>query len=237
MPGADAGTIPPGARFMIRKMILPALAALLLAGCASYQYRGGAGGDYYYGQPGTEYRYYGYPYGYGSFGYGGYGYSYPSYFSYGSYYGYPYGYGGYYRPPYSGPRPGHGHGHGGHHGGGGHSGGHQPGDNPDPPSSNAGQDRPTAPWRDLERLRERARTHDRNGRPARSETLRPQPVRSAPVRTQPVRTQPVRSQPVRSEPSVQTRSAPVRSTSQPARVRSFEQRMSRKRDSGRIPGR
>jgi len=197
---------------MIRKMILPALAALLLAGCASYQYRGGAGGDYYYGQPGTEYRYYGYPYGYGSFGYGGYGYSYPSYFSYGSYYGYPYGYGGYYRPPYSGPRPGHGHGHGGHHGGGGHSGGHQPGDNPDPPSSNAGQDRPTAPWRDLERLRERARTHDRNVRP-------------------------VRTQPVRSEPSVQSRSAPVRSTSQPARVRSFEQRMSQKRDSGRIPGR
>src|SRR5690606_41488216 len=88
---------------MIRKLILPALAALLLAGCASYQYRSGTAGDYYYGQPGTEYRYYGYPsYGYGGYGYGAYGYRYPSDFSHRRHCGYPSGYGGYCRPPLKG---------------------------------------------------------------------------------------------------------------------------------------
>ena len=82
---------------MIRKLILPALAALMLAGCATYQYRAGSGGDYYYGQPGTEYRYYGSPYGYGGYGYGGYGgYGYGSY----GYGGYGYGY-----QPYAYPTP------------------------------------------------------------------------------------------------------------------------------------
>ncbi|MCA1713754.1 MAG: hypothetical protein LC715_01015 [Gammaproteobacteria bacterium] len=109
---------------MIRKLFLPALAAMLLAGCMSYgyDYRGGRS-DYYYGQPSAEYRYYGsgsgYGYGgpYGSIGYGhpggfygsiGYGspYGYSRYSRYGhyprGYYGYPYGfYNGYgYGYPY-----------------------------------------------------------------------------------------------------------------------------------------
>ncbi len=97
---------------MLRQFLLPALAATMLAGCATdYTYRNGGGGDYYYGQPRTEYRYYG-PYGYyGSYGYGG-GYYYDGFgrLVYGNpygYYGYPYGgYGnGWYRP-----RPHHGHG-------------------------------------------------------------------------------------------------------------------------------
>ena len=103
---------------MIRKLVLPAIAAVLLSGCVTdYAYRGGVQGDYYYGRPSTEYRYdggyrgypYGYgPYGYGQFGYGSYGYPY-------GYYGSPYGYGGYYnypyyrpylrRPPLTHPRP------------------------------------------------------------------------------------------------------------------------------------
>src|SRR5690606_22351494 len=102
MRGDDAGRQSNGGRPMIRKLILPALAALVLAGCATgYQYRGGSG-DYYYGSPGVEYRYYGYGY---------YGYPYGSY----GYYGYPYYYGGYYGRHYSplyrrphlpgGPRP------------------------------------------------------------------------------------------------------------------------------------
>ena len=202
---------------MIRKLILPALAALLLAGCASYQYRGGTSGDYYYGQPGTEYRYYGYPsYGYGGYGYGAYGYGYPSYFSYRSYYGYPYGYGGYYRPPYKGPH--HGHGHGGNHNGGNDPG---PGQNP-PPAGNDTQDRPTAPWRDLERLRERARVHDRvrppSAEPGAAPYRRVTPQRSSPA--------PQRSNPVRQ------RSNAVPQRSNPVRSRSSEVRSIRKRDRG-----
>ena len=49
-----------GDKPMIRKLILPVAALVLLAGCATgYSYRT-APGDYYYGQPGTVYRdYYG----------------------------------------------------------------------------------------------------------------------------------------------------------------------------------
>jgi len=110
---------------MIRKLVLPVLAIAMLGGCVSdYAYRAGDRGDYYYGQPSTEYRYDG-PYGgyapygggyapyggYSPYGYGGYGYGYPR-----GYYGTPYGYGGYYnhrhyyppyytRPPVVDPRP------------------------------------------------------------------------------------------------------------------------------------
>src|SRR5690606_23231654 len=212
------------------KLILTALAALLLAGCASYQYRGGTSGDYYYGQPGTEYRYYGYPYGYGGYGYGAYGYGYPSYFSYRSYYGYPYGYGGYYRPPYKGPHHGHGHGngHGGNHGGGNDPG---PGQNP-PPAGNDNHDRPAAPWRDLERLRERARLHDQV-RPSSAEPSATPYRRAAPPRTKPVRASPAAPAPA-SRPDV----APVRPAAQaPAqapRSRAMEARTIRKRDRGPI---
>lgn len=90
---------------MIRKLVLPVLAAALLGGCVTdYAYRGGDRGDYYYGQPSVEYRYDGgyggyAPYGYGGFGYGGYGtYGYPY-----RNYGMPYGYGGYYNNPYYPP--------------------------------------------------------------------------------------------------------------------------------------
>jgi hypothetical protein len=110
---------------MIRKLLLPALAAALLAGCVTgYDYRGGSG-DYYYGQPSIDYQDDGYysPYGYGGYGYPGgwsgmigygmgYGGGYGPY-GYGGYpYGYPYGYGYPYnpRPPVivvrPDPRPG-----------------------------------------------------------------------------------------------------------------------------------
>src|SRR5690606_6516624 len=186
-----------------------------------YQYRSGTAGDYYYGQPGTEYRYYGYPsYGYGGYGYGAYGYGYPSYFSYRSYYGYPYGYGGYYRPPYKGPH--HGHGHGGNHNGGNDPG---PGQNP-PPAGNDNQYRPTAPWRDLERLRERARVHDRV-RPSSAEPSATPYRRVVPQRANPVRSIPAGPAPAR-RPSV----APVRPAAQTSRARAMEAGSIRKRDRG-----
>lgn len=115
---------------MIRKLVLPVLALAMLGGCVSdYAYRGGDRGDYYYGQPSTEYRYegpygggyspygspyapYGYGGGYAPYGYGG-GYAPYRYggFGYGSYgyprgyYGGPYRHGGYYIPPHHHRRP------------------------------------------------------------------------------------------------------------------------------------
>ena len=126
---------------MIRKLLVPLAAALLLGGCVTgYGYRAGAG-DYYYGQPRTEYRYYDDSFGYyGSYGFGRYA---PAYYydrygrlvyggSYG-YYGYPYGYGSqwWYRP-----RP-----HGNGHGGGDHGNGH--GDH------DADRDDRRPPWRNF----------------------------------------------------------------------------------------
>jgi hypothetical protein len=117
---------------MIRKLLIPALAVAALSGCmtSGYNYRQDRG-DYYYGQPGTDYRYHGSPY--GSYdGYYGSGY-YSRYYGYPGYYRYPYGYYGrypygYYRPPVV-IRPGHGDG-GGHH----------------------DRDDGKAPWRDIGRL-------------------------------------------------------------------------------------
>ncbi len=96
---------------MLRKLLVPMIATVVLAGCATdYNYRGG-NGDYYYGAPQVRYRnlspdiYYG---GYGGYygGFGlGYGYGYGSSYGYGAtyyydrfgrlVYGYPgrYGYG------------------------------------------------------------------------------------------------------------------------------------------------
>lgn len=98
---------------MKRAFLLPVLAASLLAGCvySDYAYRGGHGnGDYYYGRPYVDYRYYGGYGGYSDYGYygyyGAYGYPYGRYPYYGHGYRYPYyGYGyphGYYpyRPYY-----------------------------------------------------------------------------------------------------------------------------------------
>jgi hypothetical protein len=153
-----------GALLMIRKLLLPALATALLAGCVTsgYQYRGGSG-DYYYGQPSTQYRYYGAPY--GNYGYGypggwggsiGYGYYPNGYYPYGYY-----GYGGYpyyrhrypYRPPVVIVRPGSG---GSDHGNDNHQGDHN--------------DRPRPPWRDLGNLRDR----QPRPKPTISEQPRPQ---------------------------------------------------------------
>lgn len=117
---------------MMRKLIVPLVAAGLLAGCVTsgYSYRGGDG-DYYYGRPSTQYRYHG-PYGaypYGGFGYYGY-YGDPYYSRHPFYgrYGYPYyGHPYYYRPPVViRPRP----------------------DNDPAPGSNDDNDR-RPPWRDL----------------------------------------------------------------------------------------
>lgn len=163
---------------MIRKLIFPALATVVLAGCAtSYQYRGGSG-DYYYGQPTTQYRYYGSPgYGYSSFGvYGAYGvgnYGYPYYYGYPGYYGNPYYRTTYvyypYRPPYyrqggdghhGKGRGGNGHGGKGHGGNGNDGGGNHGSDGGDSPADggvqasfppddrNGTSRRPHAPWRD-----------------------------------------------------------------------------------------
>jgi len=123
---------------MIRKLLLPALAVAVLSGCmtSGYTYRQDRG-DYYYGQPSTEYRYHGSPYGYYGNGYYGSGY-YSRYYGYPGYYRYPYGYGrypyGYYRPPVV-IRPGHG---GGHHDGG--------------DDHHDRDDDREAPWRDIGRL-------------------------------------------------------------------------------------
>ncbi|NUS38462.1 MAG: hypothetical protein HOQ02_05505 [Lysobacter sp.] len=95
-------------RTLLRALVLPGLAGVLLAGCATgYEYRGGPG-DYYYGQPEIEYRDqgwygYGYPYGYYSDGpYGYYGGGYPYYDG-----GYPYDpyWGGYWVRPRTHHRP------------------------------------------------------------------------------------------------------------------------------------
>ena len=124
---------------MIRKLLLPALAAALLAGCATgYQYRGGSG-DYYYGSPTTDYRYYGSPFGYyGGYGYGG--------------YGSPYGWGGYgyYSSPYY--YYGSHYRHRSHDHWQDHQGDNDDGGNEDRTPE---QQRPTPPWRDLGALRER----------------------------------------------------------------------------------
>lgn len=167
----------------IRKLLLlPAIAVALLSGCVSYGYRDGHG-DYYYGQPTTEYSY---PYGYGGYGYGDYGYGgygYPGY--YGSpYYSSPYwggsvGYYGYYGPRRP-PRHDGGHGHGGgdHHGG--NDGGNEPPRNL--------PDRPRAPWRDLGRLdRQEPSGQVQQRSPSRISPVQaaeraPQPMRMAPRR-------------------------------------------------------
>jgi len=83
---------------MIRKLILPAIVIALLGGCVTgYSYRQGSG-DYYYGAPAVEYRYYP-TYSYGAYGYyGPYRYADPY-----AYRGYPYGYRGGYGYPYGYP--------------------------------------------------------------------------------------------------------------------------------------
>lgn len=159
---------------MIRKLVLPVLAAGLLAGCVSgYNYRAGHG-DYYYGNPSVEYRYNGGYYGgyyggfYGGYGYPGYGYPYRYYgapYRHG-YYGYPgygYPYNRPYRPyrPYTPPPP-------------------RPGVNP-PQHRPGGEYRPDngkAPWRDLDGLRRSQQPRMQQPRAING----PEPARVAPPR-------------------------------------------------------
>lgn len=125
---------------MIRKLLLPTAAALLLGGCMTggYNYRSGPG-DYYYGEPSVDYRYYGSPYGYGYPGY------YSRFYGYGGYYGGRYRYYPRYyyrpRPPLViSPRPDDG-------------GDDRPTPNPDPnPPARPDNDR-DAPWRRIDDLR------------------------------------------------------------------------------------
>lgn len=134
------------------KLALPAAGVLLLAGCITdpYQYRGGYGGDYYYGQPSVEYRHHGY---YGPYG-PGYGYGYPYYgrsgWSFGLSYGYPYGYG---RHGYG--RYGYGYGGWPHYGWPSHPPivvRPRPDTDPEPGDDDG---RGPAPWRDIDSLRDR----------------------------------------------------------------------------------
>ncbi|CAA9309122.1 MAG: hypothetical protein AVDCRST_MAG71-573 [uncultured Lysobacter sp.] len=95
---------------MIRKLLVPLVAAGLLAGCVTgaYTHRGANGADYYYGRPSVDYRYHGGPYGYHPYGSMRFGYGsgyYGRHPYYGSlYHGYPfYGYPGYGSPYYGNP--------------------------------------------------------------------------------------------------------------------------------------
>lgn len=199
----------------IRYLVIAAV-ALLLGGCASYGYRGGSG-DYYYGQSSGS-GYYGAPY--GSVGYGTYGgfrgsvgYGYPSYYrrSYWPRHSYGYGYGhrGYYPGYYYGrpiivrPRPDH-----------------------DRPR----EDRPDAPWRNLQGVtrvehRERAQRVG-TSRPAGIRTQGQQRERIQPS-IRPAETQRSRSSPWRAGSSqsssrperVRARPAPSRQSSSPSRQR------------------
>ena len=124
---------------MIRKLMLPALAVLLLAGCATgYTYRA-APGDYYYGRAGVVYRdYYGYP------GYR----SYYSPYNWGGYYGYDYGY----RRGYYNPWGYYGYPHRPRHDNDGDGGDHTP-------------DRSNPPWRDLGSISQRRSSATSQARP------------------------------------------------------------------------
>lgn len=152
------------------RLVLPLVAAALLGGCLTgdYAYRQDGRGDYYYGQPTTEYRYPGYG-GYG--GYGGYSpYGYGGYGGYNRYrHGYPYGFGGYYRTPY---RPYHPH--------------HprppivvNPPNDDRPPQHHPDDDR-RPPWRDLDNVRRRHAGDDdlrqRQVMPARATVQQPRPA-------------------------------------------------------------
>lgn len=145
---------------MIRKLLLPAVAAVLLGGCMAggYNYRSGPG-DYYYGEPSVDYRYYGSPYG-GYYGYPGYYRRHPGY--YGGYWGWPYDpYGPHY---YYRPRP-------------------QPDDDGGAgPAPRGDNDRPP-PWRNLDELRRR--TEDRGDGPGPAMRRVPMPHSIAPPRSSP----------------------------------------------------
>lgn len=149
---------------MLRKLAFALLATGLLAGCATdmYSYRAGHGGDYYYGQPQTDVRVYGYggyyhgPYAYPYYRYGPYGYYGPHHPYWYGWYGYP----GYYPYPYPYPRP-----------------------RPPRPDTGRDDEGKGGPWRDLDEFRRRGVT--RNPPPAPSQPGQmavPRPRTQAPPR-------------------------------------------------------
>lgn len=180
-----------GDRMMLRKLLLPMLATVALAGCATdYQYRGGQG-DYYYGQPQVEYRNSGPSGFYGDiglgYGSGGFGYGFGASYFYDRFgrlvYGYP---SRYYGSPYYGrggwnsPRPrrdhdDHGHGDRDDQ----HDNQHGDGDNH--------QDRPP-PWRDLGQLQPRnpdvQQFRNREIRERQVQRPRQEAYRGTPIRSQ-----------------------------------------------------
>lgn len=216
----------------VRYLIVTALAALLLGGCATYGYRDGyrgGSGDYYYGHGTGSY---GAPYGsvgYGRYGgfHGSVGYGYPGYSRYSywprSYYGssYPYYGGGYYPPYYYGrpivrPRPD-----------------NRPQDN-----------RPNAPWRNLQGVtrvehRERPQRIERSpaGMRTQGQRNRVQPaVPSNRQDTQRSRNSPWRAGPARGTERSQAAPAPARQSAPVQRARPAPARSApspRARDSDR----
>ena len=217
----------------VRYLIVTALAALLLGGCATYGYKDGyrgGSGDYYYGRSSSS-GYYGAPYGsvgYGRYGgvYGSVGYGYPGYSRYSywprSYYGsrYPY-YGSYYPPYYHGrpivrPRP----------------------DNSRP------DNRPNAPWRNLQgvtRVEHRARPEriERNPAGLRTQGQRERIQPAVPSNrrgTQRSSNSPWRAGPARSSERSRAAPAPARQSAPVQRTRAAPSRpapRSRARDSDR----
>ena len=181
---------------MIRKLILPAIATLLLAGCATgYSYRS-AYGDYYYGQPTTVYRNY-----YGGYGYYGYPYGYSPYAS-------PYGWSGSLRYRWDYP-------YYGYYGGtrwGGHRYPYRPRPGGSDGDSAPAPDRTTPPWRDLDRIRGESNVLRSEELDIRQQTVRPG-QRSAPVQqpqagqriSRPIPRQRSIQGPVPQEPRRQTR--------------------------------
>lgn len=157
---------------MIRKFILPVIAAGLLAGCVTPGYQYSQRGDYYHGRASVG----AVPYGsvgygtrggfYGSIGYGArYGYGYPYGAGYGPYGYYPYGYS--YYPGMVMPWPGHRY----------PVYPSRPGAQPPRPD----HDRPPqrrAPWRDMDGWRaDRERGEGRRGPPRGQQMQGPMPVR------------------------------------------------------------
>lgn len=155
----DAGRAP---RERGVRMALPVVAAALLAGCVTsdYRYREDHGGGYYYGTPSVEYRERNpYPYPYGAYPYGAYG-PYGPYGAYGPYNPYGWSYPYWPRPPYGGYSPYYGHyGHGPY---GGYPYRYVVPRRAVTPRTDPTPDRPRSPWRDLDHLR-RPRTQPPGG--------------------------------------------------------------------------
>lgn len=187
-------------RALSMRVLAPALAVLMLGGCATdYAYRSNGGG-YYYGSPSVQYRYYG-GYGYGGYGsYGPYGYPYGVY-AYGRYpYGYHRPYYPYYpRYPYYPVRP-------------------YPPHRPPSHQPDRGDNRGKSPWRDLDRIEREKRGEPWHGAYSRKIEPTPGAVQSRPVQPRPaVQPRPVQGRPAPAQARpVQTRPAP-RQLSPPAR--------------------